>query len=818
MQTNTGINLSTFTPPFNDDTPLNATRLGTIDGTQIYRNSVSALDPADYYQFRTGTGADGDRINLSLSDLTADADIILLDDAGGYVSSSANSGRGDESISLSGLQRGQTYFVKVVGLQQKSQYTLNVSNRRVSNLVASETDLGILKTAQSPSEIISFQRSGYLSNQNATDIYRFNLDTASVLTFDLKGKTEDSTIRLIDDRNGNGIVDAGEELARSESLGTTRRSLIQRPLGIGRYWVQVSQSQGDTAYSLTITSLPLGNNPVPVRPTLGTQFNRFTVTDASEDSSSQTVFRSGLLKVDFDVMGTANIRTVRLEAVQGGSITTLGTWEGGSDRRALINLQDFPNLRAGNYEMRAIATDTTGQTFISPIQSLQILDWTQIQGDFKSNRWTLDPAQDPTQASTNPVGAIYLGLGGTDILNLGLDRSQILSLNGSPLNLYNPTEIRTQAIFGGSAFDHVVLADRRELYFQGIELLQFSDGTTLQLSVQPNDPEFSDQWNLQVTDVPSAWRFTQGDSAIMLASLDTGILAPVGSGRGIYDLAIDRLITDPTDDDNYGGSGHGHQAISVMSATANNAIGIAGVNWKSDVYVTDIYRGVTFYTAIVDAIAYARSNQKRIVFQGGVQGEFWLTHGGTQAQLEALMTANEDISVFAIAAGNGNVNVQDRTTQPTLSSGVARLQNTHENVLAVGALTYSGPTVPVNRLSNPEAIARANYSNYGEGITLMAPTDSWAIDAYGMRSSFSGTSCANPNMAGIASLVWSANPTLTGPQLRKILIDTAMDLGPVGRDANFGNGLVNADAAVRRAVAIARNYDVAMTPAILLKS
>lgn len=64
-------------------------------------------------------------------------------------------------------------------------------------------------------------------------------------------------------------------------------------------------------------------------------------------------------------------------------------------------------------------------------------------------------------------------------------------------------------------------------------------------------------------------------------------------------------------------------------------------------------------------------------------------------------------------------------------------------------------------------------------------------------------------MAGIASLVWSVNSELTGGELRQILIDTAMDLGTVGDDNTFGNGLVNADAAIRRASALADNFDVA---------
>jgi serine protease len=115
----------------------------------------------------------------------------------------------------------------------------------------------------------------------------------------------------------------------------------------------------------------------------------------------------------------------------------------------------------------------------------------------------------------------------------------------------------------------------------------------------------------------------------------------------------------------------------------------------------------------------------------------------------------------------------------------------------------------VNGLVNATTVSLADYSNYGNSLTLVAATDSSAVDKLGNVNYFSGTSAANPNLAGIASLVWSVNPTLTAGQVRQILTETAMDLGIPGRDVTYGQGLVNADAAVRRAVAIGRNAPVA---------
>jgi hypothetical protein len=51
-------------------------------------------------------------------------------------------------------------------------------------------------------------------------------------------------------------------------------------------------------------------------------------------------------------------------------------------------------------------------------------------------------------------------------------------------------------------------------------------------------------------------------------------------------------------------------------------------------------------------------------------------------------------------------------------------------------------------------------------------------------------------LAGIAGLVLGKNPTLSPNGVRTILDSTATDLGAAGYDTIFGNGLVNATAAL----------------------
>jgi len=108
-----------------------------------------------------------------------------------------------------------------------------------------------------------------------------------------------------------------------------------------------------------------------------------------------------------------------------------------------------------------------------------------------------------------------------------------------------------------------------------------------------------------------------------------------------------------------------------------------------------------------------------------------------------------------------------------------------------------------------------SYSQRGAGITVVGPTDVLStnvsrLDEFSYNTSsegtglFDGTSAATPNVAGTASLVWSANSNLSAIQIKEIIADTAYDLGTPGYDLSYGHGFVNADAAVRRAIAVGR--------------
>jgi hypothetical protein len=544
------------------------------------------------------------------------------------------------------------------------------------------------------------------------------------------------------------------------------------------------------------------------------QATRFLrVVDASGDNTPLTAFEGGALRVSFRL---PRLRlpgqTIRLVATDGVSTETLKTY--GAVSEVLNDLVSAPGLEGDvQFRVEAFSGARAVHSYSGRSAYLRMLNTARLS-DGVGGSTLVAPGGSP---ATHVVAG-----GGTDTLRLDVPRTGVSSLNGGTLAAFSPQDsTASQAIYCGYAHDFIMLADGREIYLRGVERIQFSDGSTQELVLRPNDTSYASQWNLHATDVPGAWRFSTGSTGVMLVSLDSGVLNPSGApaGSGVWDTTLSRLITDSTDDDNLSGTsfGHGHMSISVMSASSNNGTRIAGINWSSNVWVADVYSGQSFYTAIRDAVTYAQANGLRVVFQGGVQGEYWLQTGGhTQQQLEALIAAHSENALFAIAAGNGgidmNVTTDDPQTslvEPAYSAGVARLASNHGNIMSVGAAQNLG-SVNVNGLANTSQLSRAGYSNFGSALTMLAPTDSPAVTKFNQVTTFTGTSCANPNLAGVASLVWSVYPQATASMIRGILTQTATDMHSPGRDDLTGAGLVNADAAARRAWALLHDPPLAL--------
>ena len=95
-------------------------------------------------------------------------------------------------------------------------------------------------------------------------------------------------------------------------------------------------------------------------------------------------------------------------------------------------------------------------------------------------------------------------------------------------------------------------------------------------------------------------------------------------------------------------------------------------------------------------------------------------------------------------------------------------------------------------------------ANRGKHIAVAAPgVEILGPSTNGGYQISTGTSVAAAQVSGVAALLLERKPDLRPDALRKILASTATDLGPKGRDSQFGAGLVNAYRAIQSLVAVA---------------
>ncbi len=91
----------------------------------------------------------------------------------------------------------------------------------------------------------------------------------------------------------------------------------------------------------------------------------------------------------------------------------------------------------------------------------------------------------------------------------------------------------------------------------------------------------------------------------------------------------------------------------------------------------------------------------------------------------------------------------------------------------------------------------ASFSRQNDEVELAAPgVNIYSTYMDGTYAYMSGTSMATPHVTSAAALVWSSDLSKTNAEIRTVLQQTALDLGPVGRDNAYGFGVVRSLQAV----------------------
>ena len=274
----------------------------------------------------------------------------------------------------------------------------------------------------------------------------------------------------------------------------------------------------------------------------------------------------------------------------------------------------------------------------------------------------------------------------------------------------------------------------------------------------PNDPMFSQQWDLAKMQLAQAWDLATG-SGVVVAVVDTGADAghPDLAGQWVAGYNFVGNNSNTTDD-----NGHGTHVAGTVAARTNNGLGVAGIAYNAKVMPVKVLdsTGSGSYTAIINGITYAADHGARVINMslGGY-------YSSASLQDAVNYAFNRGVVIVA-AAGN------DNTASPSYPAAC-------QNVIAVAASDQNDN--------------KASFSNYGSHISVAAPGVSILSTVRGgSYAAWNGTSMASPHVAGLAALVISQSPSRSNAQVRQIMEQSADDKGTAGWDQYFGWGRVNA--------------------------
>jgi len=231
----------------------NALDTGSLSGSnRSYEGRASNRDK-DLYRFNL---SEKGSVNLLLGNFRRDMDLSLLDRKGNEISRSTNNDLSDELINES-LNAG-TYFVQVSRFGNlRTSYKLEMSadgstvgsGSSTSGTTGGTTggstggSSGSLAAAESVSSA-TFSRSDGVGGSDREDTYRFNLSKSGIFSADITGLAGNSTVRLVQDSNNNGAIDAGEVLSGNK--------VIRRFLNSGTYFLQVASDKAISGKDFTL--------------------------------------------------------------------------------------------------------------------------------------------------------------------------------------------------------------------------------------------------------------------------------------------------------------------------------------------------------------------------------------------------------------------------------------------------------------------------------------------------------------------------------------------------------------------------------------
>ncbi len=319
----------------------------------------------------------------------------------------------------------------------------------------------------------------------------------------------------------------------------------------------------------------------------------------------------------------------------------------------------------------------------------------------------------------------------------------------------------------------------------------------------PNDPSFGNLWGLRNTGqtvngdpgsagadirATSAWDLFTGDPNFVVAIIDSG------TQLNHPDLAAN-IWTNPgeiagngADDDGNGyiddvngwdfysrdsnptDGGHGTHTAGTVGAVGNNGTGVVGVAWRCKLMPLRFLGANGGYTSdAVLAIQYTTAKGVK------VSNNSWGGGGFSQALYDAIAASRSVGQVFVASAGNNGTNNDATPAYPATYN--------LDNIISVAATDNND--------------GRASFTNYGATTVDIGAPGVNTLSTYGTSgyAYLNGTSMAGPHVAGVAALVYGANPGWSYAQVRSRILATARPVASLSGRCVTG-GIVDAAAAL----------------------
>jgi serine protease len=391
---------------------------------------------------------------------------------------------------------------------------------------------------------------------------------------------------------------------------------------------------------------------------------------------------------------------------------------------------------------------------------------------------------------------------------------------------------RAYADFDSIAIDRAADPEAAARSLQRFGEVQFAQASyKITASFRPNDEFYSQQWNFPAIDMEKAWDINQGaTSNIIVAVLDTGVafknatfryqvLVSDGAGGVEFqnvdvpfaaapDLGSGRFVSPHDfiweDDNPVDLDGHGTHVTGTVGQSTNNSIGVAGMAFNVRIMPIKVISG--FWD---QAFGAPNSGTDAILAQGI---RYAVDNGAKILNLSLGFNTTQPLPVvedaLRYAVGRGAF--------ISIAGGNEFERGNPVGVLATMASKIDGA---ISVASVGQDLTRAYYSSTGSFIEIAAPggdqrkngttggilqqtidsdlaqTFPPRFDAFAYEF-FQGTSQATPHVSGLAALLMQQG--ITSPAAIEAAIKQyARDLGPAGRDDEFGVGLISPRSTLR---------------------